>query len=450
MDHVALTLGTLVIDTKEFNDALVPASAQNLIAFMPVILRRGAESTLVDTLRMECFVTPLKGLYLVMMSVFARFQRVGEIMKVDWLVVGAGFTGATLAERIASQRGESVLIVDQRDHIGGNAWDEYNDYGILEHKYGPHIFHTNSKSVWEYLSNFTAWRPYFHKVLASVDGRLVPLPFNLNSIEQLFSSTMGECFVEKLVKNYGMNGRVPVLKLRSADDPDLRFLADYVYRNVFKNYTRKQWGMTPEDLAPSVTARVPISVSRDDRYFQDIYQAMPVHGYGRLMRRMLSHPNIRVLLNTRWQAIRDDVQCRRVVFTGPIDEYFDFKHGELPYRSLRFDVQTHNTENYQAGAVINFPNERDFTRITEQKWLTGQSHPSTTILIEYPQPHVHGETVPYYPIPTAANRQRYKLYEREANALGDAVIFAGRLADYVYYNMDQAVARALAIFGRLS
>jgi UDP-galactopyranose mutase len=364
-------------------------------------------------------------------------------MKVDWLVVGAGLTGATFAERMANVRGETVLIVDQRDHIGGNVWDEFNEHGVLVHRYGPHIFHTNSKWVWDYLSQFTHWRPYFHKVLGSIDGKLVPLPFNLNSIEQLFTPDMAQRLSNKLIEAYGFGSRVPILKLREAEDTDLRFIADYVYKNIFETYTIKQWGLRPEELCPSVTARVPILVSRDDRYFQDTYQAMPSLGYGAMVRRMLAHKNIRIMLNTRWQDIEGQVSFNKMVFTGPIDEFFEYKHGQLPYRSLRFEMQTHPTESYQSAAVVNYPNEYDYTRITEQKWLTGQSSSHTTTLAEYPLAHVNGETVPYYPIPTDKNREQFKLYKAEASKLTDKVIFAGRLADYIYYNMDQAVASAL-------
>ena len=364
-------------------------------------------------------------------------------MKVDWLIVGAGLTGVTMAERIASQRGETVLVVDQRDHIAGNAWDEYNEHGILEHKYGPHIFHTNSKRVWDYLSQFTSWRPYFHRVLGSIDGQLVPLPFNLNSIDQLFSSSIATHLTEKLVNGYGYGSKVPILDLRETGDAELRFLADYVYKKVFEQYSIKQWGMRPEDLSPGVTARVPVVVSRDNRYFQDNYQAMPKFGYGRMVRNMLSHPKIRVILNTRWQDIKSDVKYSRMIFTGPIDEYFDYAQGHLPYRSLRFDVQTLPVDRYQTAAVINYPNEYDYTRVTEQKWLTGQQHALSTILTEYPQPHVVGETIPYYPIHTNVNSDLYRRYKAEANILNGKVLFAGRLADYQYYNMDQAVAAAL-------
>lgn len=367
-------------------------------------------------------------------------------MKIDWLIVGAGLTGATFAERIASQRGESVLIIDQRDHIAGNAWDEYNEHGILEHKYGPHIFHTNSKTVWDYLSQFTQWRPYFHKVLGSVDGKLVPLPFNLNSIDQLFPANMAEMLTGKLIEGYGFGSRVPILKLRDVEEVDLRFLADYVYKNVFEKYTLKQWGMRPEELSPAVTARVPILLSRDDRYFQDTYQAMPLHGYSATVRRMLANRNILIMLNTRWQDVKDQIEFKRMVFTGPIDEYFGYKHGLLPYRSLHFDVKTHAFDQYQSSAVINYPNEYDYTRITEQKKLTGQLHTHTTTLTEYPLEHVVGKTVPYYPIPTEASREKFKLYETDAEQVKAKVIFAGRLADYTYYNMDQTVARALTLF----
>jgi UDP-galactopyranose mutase len=367
-------------------------------------------------------------------------------MKVDWVVVGAGLTGATFAERVAAELGQSVLVVEQRDHIGGNAWDEHNARGILEHKYGPHIFHTNSKNVWDYLSRFTDWRPYMHRVLGSIDGRLVPLPFNLTSIERLFPAATASKLVGKLTNAYGFGSRVPILKLQKADDSELQFLAEYVYKKVFEGYTLKQWGLAPEELAPSVTARVPIVVSYDDRYFPDAYQAMPTSGYGAMVRRMLLNKNIRLILNTRWQDIASQVSFQRIIYTGPIDEYFQWRHGPLPYRSLRFDVKTIDQQRYQDAAVINYPNEYDFTRVTEQKWITGQQHPQTTIIAEYPIPHVAGSTVPYYPIPTEPNQSQYRLYSADAEQVSASVTFAGRLGDYTYYNMDQAVARALKLF----
>lgn len=369
-------------------------------------------------------------------------------MKVDWLIVGAGFTGCTLAERIASQLGKKVLLVDRRPHIGGNAYDHYDDHGVLVHKYGPHIFHTNSRKVWEYLSQFTEWRPYYHRVLASIEGQLVPLPFNLNAIHLLFPRRMAERLEEKLIGTYGYGTKIPILRLREEQDEELRFLADYVYKYVFEGYTLKQWGMRPEELDGSVTARVPILVSRDDRYFQDTYQAMPKYGYTRMFEKMISHPNISVLLNADWKEIEGHISFDFLVFTGPIDEFFDYLHGELAYRSLRFSfeyVYDVLNSHVQPVGTINYPNEHTFTRITEFKHLTGQHHIGSTLAIEYPETYIPSENEPYYPVLKKENQEKYDLYRREASKLKN-VIFAGRLGEYRYYNMDQAVARALKVF----
>ena len=367
-------------------------------------------------------------------------------MWVDWLIVGAGFSGCVLAERIATQLGQKVLIVERRDHIGGNAYDYYDEHGILVHKYGPHIFHTNSKKVWDYLSQFTEWRPYYHRVLAVVDGKKVPIPFNLNSLYALFPPRHAEKLEELLIKHYGFGVKIPILKLRENVEGELRFLADYIYEKVFYGYTLKQWGLKPEELDPSVTGRVPVYISRDDRYFQDRYQAMPKHGYTALFQRMLSNPNIKVLLNTDYREIAGEVRFNRMIYTGPIDEFFDYMHGPLPYRSLRFKLVTLVEEWHQEGGTVNYPNEYDFTRITEQKHLTGQRLPWTTLVMEYPEQYEPGRNEPYYPIPREENRERYALYEKEARKLMGSVLFAGRLADYKYYNMDQAAARALKLF----
>jgi UDP-galactopyranose mutase len=367
-------------------------------------------------------------------------------MEVDWLIVGAGYTGSVLAERIASQLDQTVLLVDQRNHIGGNAYDYYDENGILIHQYGPHIFHTNALHVWEHLSQFTEWRHYQHEVLGVVDGKQVPIPFNFNSLEALFPKAYADKLIKQLLDNYGFNVKVPILKLRENTSGDLKFLADYVYDNVFKHYTQKQWGLTPEELGPSVTARVPIYLSRDNRYFQDTYQGLPKHGYTPMFQKMLDHPNIRVMLNTPYHDIADQVQYKKMIFTGPIDVFFDHKHGELPYRSLRFDFDYQEAEQVQAVGTVNYPNEYTFTRTTEFKTLTGQKHHGTTCVTEYPQPHVHGKTDPYYPIPKEEYRALCRLYEAEAEKIKDKVLFAGRLADYKYYNMDQAVARALSLF----
>ena len=371
-------------------------------------------------------------------------------MKVDWLIVGAGFTGATLAERIASQFGHRVLIVERRDHIAGNAFDYYDEHGILVHKYGPHIFHTNSKKVWDYLSQFTRWRPYYHYVLGMVDGVHIPVPFNLNSLYTVFPPRYAERLERRLLSEYGHGSNVPILRLREADSKDLRQLAEYIYQKVFLGYTVKQWGLRPDELDASVTGRVPVRVSRDDRYFLDTYQAMPKHGYTELFRQMLQHPRIKVLLNTDYYEVAEDVNYKHLVYTGPIDAFFEYKHGPLPYRSLRFLFETVDVERIQPVGTVNYPNEFDFTRRTELKHLTGQVHPKTTVVTEYPQSYQLGINEPYYPVPHSESREAHRLYLKEAESGNRRVVFAGRLADYRYYNMDQAVARALSLFEQLA
>ena len=367
-------------------------------------------------------------------------------MKFDWLIIGAGYSACVLAERIATQMEQRVLIVEKRSHIGGNAYDYYNEHGHLVHKYGPHIFHTKSKPVWRYLSQFTDWRPYYHHVLAVVEGKKVPLPFNLNTLYALFPPRYAEKLEALLLENFGFGKKVPILQLKERQQTDLAFLADYIYDNVFLRYTQKQWDLKPEELDSGVTARVPIYISRDNRYFQAPYQAMPKHGYTAMFQRMIAHPLIKVLLNTNYKEIIDTVSFDRAVCTGPIDEFFDFSHGEMPYRSIDFRFETLNQESFQEVGTVNYPNDYDITRITEQKYLTGQVSPKTTIIREFPQAYIPGRNDPYYPIPKAENRDRLSLYLKEAKKLNGSVLFAGRLGDYKYYNMDQAVTRALGVF----
>lgn len=363
----------------------------------------------------------------------------------DWLIVGAGFTGAVLAERIATQLDQSVLVIDRRGHIGGNAYDSPEN-GLLVHRYGPHIFHTNSERVWNYLSRFTTWRPYFHHVLGVVDGQQVPIPFNLNSMQALFPPRMADRLCDTLIARYGFGQKVPILKLRTEDDVDLRFLADYVYTRVFEGYTLKQWGVRPEALSPGVTARVPVLVSRDDRYFQDRYQAMPRLGYTALFQRLLDHPRIAVELNVEYNDALAAVRHDRTVFTGPIDEFFGYAHGPLPYRSLRFEHRVEAPSHGLAVGTVNFPNEFDFTRITDQRHLSGELEAPPLLITEYPEPYAARVNEPYYPIPTDATAALLDRYLRDAAGLDGRVFFAGRLGDYAYYNMDQACARALALF----
>ncbi|MEL6351083.1 MAG: UDP-galactopyranose mutase [Cyanobacteria bacterium J06627_28] len=367
-------------------------------------------------------------------------------MRFNWLIIGAGYSACVLAERIATQLGQKVLIVEKRSHIGGNAYDYYNEYGHLVHKYGPHIFHTKSKQVWNYLSRFTQWRPYYHHVLAVVEGKKVPIPFNLNTLYELFPPRYAEKLEALLLDNFGFGKKVPILQLKESKNKDLALLADYIYDNVFLRYTQKQWNLKPEELDNGVTARVPIYISRDNRYFQDTYQATPKHGYTEMFQRMIGHPNIKVLLNTNYREVIDEIDFDRAVCTGPIDEFFDYVHGEMPYRSIDFRFETLDKEHYQEVGTVNYPNDYDITRITEQKYLTGQVSPKTTIVKEFPQAYIPGRNEPYYPIPKAENRDRLSLYLAEAKKLNGTVLFAGRLGDYRYYNMDQAVIRALGIF----
>ncbi|CAN5612422.1 UDP-galactopyranose mutase [soil metagenome] len=374
-------------------------------------------------------------------------------MTYDYLIVGVGFTGAVLAERIASQLDQKVLLIDRRDHIAGNAFDCLDPHGIRIHKYGPHLFHTNSDKVWRYLSRFTEWQPYEHRVLAQISGQLVPVPFNLTSLQTLFPAAEAQRLETLLVKGFGRGANVPILKLREAAAADaaateLAPLADYVYDNVFHGYTVKQWGLTPEELGPAVMSRVPVRISHDDRYFQDQYQALPRDGYTAMVRRILDHPNIEVALGTDFAVVANDLSFDRLIYTGPIDAYFEHRHGALPYRSLRFDFEhLPETEYFQAATQVNYPNSEAYTRITEFKHATGQQATGTTISREYPEAYTVGQNEPYYPIPLPEHRALLARYQKDAYQL-NTVTFAGRLADYRYYNMDQAVAHALTVFER--
>ncbi|BAY78119.1 UDP-galactopyranose mutase [Nostoc linckia NIES-25] len=358
----------------------------------------------------------------------------------DYLVVGAGFSGSVIAERLATQSGKKVLVVDKRNHIGGNAYDHYDEHGILVHRYGPHIFHTNSREVFEYLSRFTKWRSYEHRVLASVDGQLVPIPINLDTINKLYGMNLNSFEVEEFYKSLAE----PVENIRTSEDVVISKVGRVLYEKFFRGYTRKQWGLDPSELDRSVIARIPTRTNRDDRYFTDTYQAMPLHGFTRMFENMLNHPNIKVMLNTDYQEIQKAIPCREMVYSGPVDEFFDYRYGKLPYRSLDFKHETHNTSVFQTAPVINYPNEHLYTRVTEFKYLTGQEHSKTSIVYEFPK----AEGDPYYPVPRPENNEMYKQYK----ALSDTtagVYFVGRLATYKYYNMDQCVAQALSVYKQI-
>ena len=359
----------------------------------------------------------------------------------DYMIVGAGFAGSVLAERLASVANKKVLLVEQRDHIGGNAYDYYNHHGILVHKYGPHIFHTNSRKVFDYLSKFTAWRPYEHRVLASVDGQLVPLPINLTTINTLYGLQLSSDQVEAF---YNLKAE-KVDHVRTSADVVISKVGKELYEKFFKGYTRKQWDLDPSELDASVTSRVPTRTNKDDRYFTDTYQAMPLHGYTKMFRNMLSHPNIKIMLNTDYKEIVDVIPYQRLIFTGPIDSYFNYCYGKLPYRSIDFRSDTFDKETFQATGTINFPNEHPYTRITEFKYLTGQVHHKTSVVYEYPT----ADGDPYYPIPRPENAELYKKYQSLADTMTNTY-FTGRLGTYKYYNMDQVIAQSLTLFEKLT
>ena len=357
----------------------------------------------------------------------------------DYLIVGAGFAGSVMAERLAS-RGRTVLLVDGRDHLAGNAHDHPDAAGVLVHRYGPHIFHTNSEEIFRYLSRFTEWRPYEHRVLSSVDGQLVPIPINLDTIERLYGLKLTPAEMEKFLAARAE----PVAAVRTSEDVVVSKVGRELYEKFFRNYTRKQWGLDPSQLDASVAGRVPVRTNRDDRYFSDAFQFMPLHGYTRLFENMLDHPNITVSLRTDYRDVAGKTPFRKMIYTGPIDAFFDHRFGKLPYRSIEFRHETHDREVFQPSPVVNYPNEHSYTRITEFKYLTGQRHAKTSIVYDYPK----AEGDPYYPVPRPENAELYRKY-RELAENNPYVIMVGRLATYRYYNMDQVVGQALATFARL-
>jgi UDP-galactopyranose mutase len=375
----------------------------------------------------------------------------------EFIVVGSGFAGSVIAERIANILNQKVLIIEKRNHIGGNCYDYRDENNIIVHKYGPHLFHTDYKEVFDYLSNFTDWHIYHHKVLAFVDGKKVPLPFNLNSIYEVFPQELAKRLEVRLIEKYGYGTKIPILELLKEEDQDLKFLANYVYEKIYKNYTMKQWGLKPEEISPQVTARVPIYVSRDNRYFTDKYQVVPKDGYTKIFERMLNHPNIKIMLNTDFkEVISIDFENKKIyflgqefkgklIFTGMIDELFNFKYGFLPYRSLDLRFETIEQEYYQEAPVVNYPNDYDFTRITEFKHIHPVKSNKTTILKEYPKAYRPNVDIPYYPVFTKENQELYNKYKEEADKFENLVL-VGRLAEYRYYDMDDVVKRALEVF----
>lgn len=379
-------------------------------------------------------------------------------MSYQAIVIGAGLSGAVMAERMASQLGWKVLVLEQRDHLGGNCFDEYDEHGVLIHRYGPHLFHTDKQEVWDYLSQFTAWRPYEHRVLSRIDGQLVPIPFNLTSIERCFPTDKAAAMIEALQTRFAEGARVPIMALRQEAEPLLAELAQFIYERAFVNYTSKQWGVAPDQVSPEVTARVPVVVNRDDRYFIDPWQALPEQGYTAMFERMLAHPLIEVRLSTSMeQHVRLDWLQKLVllegtpfdgplIYTGMLDQLIPAEGNCLPYRSLRFEHRHLAQEQFQPVTTVNYPNEEAFTRITEFKHFSGQVHPGTSIVYEYPcdyQPEQGLE--PYYPLFTDAAKQHYQAC-RDELAQFSQLIALGRLAEYRYFDMDDAVDNALRCF----
>lgn len=378
--------------------------------------------------------------------------------KYDAIIVGAGVAGAVSARRL-SDAGMKVLLIDKREHIAGNCYDYKNSDGVLIHKYGPHIFHTNSQTVYEFLSRFTEWYQYHHEVVANVNGKYLPVPFNLNTLKVIYDSQKADSLRKKLINKYKIGTRVTILQLLNDDDQEIKELADYVYDNIFLHYTLKQWGLTPDQIDPSVTARVPVLISEDNGYFQDQYQGMPMQGYTRLFENMLNQENINILLSTDAKDVlslrngqvyfRDEVYSGKIIFTGAIDEFLDNKYGRLPYRTLEFKFETYHQKSYQPKAVVNYTVSEEYTRITEFTKMTGQDIDITTIVKEYPKQYraLDGE-IPYYAIINQDNQYIYNKYKNEINAYKN-IYLLGRLAQYQYFNIDAIALEAIKLSDKL-
>ena len=363
---------------------------------------------------------------------------------IECLVVGCGISGAVLANSFAN-KGIKVTIIDKERTVAGNCYD-YRDNNIMVHKYGSHIFHASDEKVWNYLSQFTSFNTYMHRVYAIIEGNEVSIPFNFDSIRECFPQNLADRIERKLLEKFKYGVKIPIRDFMQQDDDDLKFLAQYVYDNVFVHYTEKQWGMDPTKIDGAVTARVPVYLSRDSRYFQDRFQGIPSEGYTKMIERMLDNPNIDVELNTDFKDIKDPGQYDKIFYTGPIDELMDYCYGELPYRSVYFKMETYDMEHYQDNAVINYPNNYDFTRIHEYKYYLNDKSDKTIIAKEYSEDFVRGKNERYYPVPTEETAKLYQKYLEAAKKKYPNMRFLGRLGDYKYYDMDKAVARALAVF----
>lgn len=379
----------------------------------------------------------------------------------DCIIVGAGIAGAAAARVLAEEGKKKVLVIERRSHIGGNCYDRPDDHGILIHEYGPHIFHTGDEEVRAFLSRFTEWYDFGHEVVAKVGDQLIPIPFNLNTLHLIFDGKKADRLEKKLIDTYGEGSRVNIMQLRENEDPDIQEIADYVYRNVFLYYTMKQWGQKPEEISPEVTGRVPVVISRDNRYFKDVYQGVPLHGYTPMFERMLDHENIEVMTDTDCADLLDfsgeEIRFRgkpfagAVVYTGAVDELFGCRFGRLPYRSLDFRFEHLDQESFQDHSVVNYTVSEDFTRITEFKFLTGQRDAcGTTIVREYPFAYTGAEgEIPYYAILAEENERLYEKYRALTDRFSHLHLL-GRLAEYKYYNIDAMCRKAMDLARRLA
>lgn len=358
----------------------------------------------------------------------------------DYLIVGAGITGITAANILATEHNKKVVVVEKRNHMGGNCYDCHNDEGILIHLYGPHIFHTQHKDVWDYLSQFTDWLPYVHKVKAWIDGKYISFPINIITFEDLFDRP----FTEKQVEEWLHNEKVHIPEIKNAEDMVISRMGQTIYETFFKTYTQKQWGVDAKELAPEITARIPIRMNRDENFFTDPYQGMPKDGYTAMFKKMLNNENITLIMDTEYKEIIGDVKYDRMIFTGPVDEYFDYKFGYLPYRGIDFVFKTYDQEQKFPVAVINYPNDYDYTRATEFKHMTFQNQPKTTVCFEYPGEVKSGqnEMVPSYPILNPGSQLLFSKYKRDIEKLPN-VFFGGRLGGFQYLNMDICVKNVM-------
>ena len=359
------------------------------------------------------------------------------------LIVGAGVSGATVANLLSKEH--DVTVIDSSDYIAGNCFDYRDDNGIMIHKYGSHIFHTSNKEIWDFLSQYTGFNTYMHKVVGLVGGNEVPIPFNFNTIQRIFPKTLADSIERKLLEKYKYDTKIPIMEFMKQNDDELRFLAEYIYENVFLHYTEKQWGKSPDEIDGAVTARVPVYLSRDDRYFQDRFQGIPLEGYTKMIENMLDQPNITVKLRTSFKDI-DPSGYDKIFYTGPIDELMDYCFGPLPYRSVRFKFEEYDRGHYQSNSVVNYPNNYDFTRIHEYKYYLNDRSDRTVIAKEYSEDFVPGKNDRFYPIPTEDNIALYNKYLGAAKEKYPNMYFLGRLGDYKYYDMEKAIARAFEVY----